>query len=86
MMAPCCSNYSAYTCCCKCNLSRTVWGLSKFLIARQDKNAAQVGEAVSKWIDAMNPQGFSGSACFQRGGWKRTCPAPIRTPALIQSS
>jgi len=32
--APCCSEYSAYTCCCECNISRTIWGLSVLSHAR----------------------------------------------------
>ena len=37
--APCCSDNSAYTCCCPCNISRTIWGLSQYMIAKQDATA-----------------------------------------------
>ncbi|OGY99751.1 MAG: hypothetical protein A2945_02010 [Candidatus Liptonbacteria bacterium RIFCSPLOWO2_01_FULL_52_25] len=30
--APCCSEFTAATCCCECNLTRAIWGLSKSLI------------------------------------------------------
>lgn len=69
--APCCDSYSAYTCCCKCNLSRTIWGLSKNLIANQEADSESVERTVRSWIAAVNPSGFSGSACFQDGGCKR---------------
>ena len=48
--APCCSNFSAATCCCECNLSRTIWGLSKFLIAREGRDAGEVRAAVTAWV------------------------------------
>lgn len=68
--APCCSKYTALTCCCACNLSRTVWGLSKHLIVAQNYGAEQVRESVSKWIQAVNPDGFSGKVC-ETGGCGR---------------
>ena len=70
--APCCSDNSAYTCCCTCNISRTIWGLSQYMIARQGASAEQVRAKVREWIAFINPKGFSGSACY-RGG----CPRPF---------
>ncbi len=70
--APCCSDNSAYTCCCSCNISRTVWGLSQYMIARQNATAEQVGAKVREWIAFINPKGFSGSACYTGG-----CPRPF---------
>lgn len=69
--APCCSQYSAYTCCCECNLARTIWGLSNHLIADLEYDAGQVRDAVSTWVDAVNPAGFTGNACFVSGGCGR---------------
>lgn len=67
MAAPCCSDYSAYTCCCECNLSRTVWGLSNHLIAQRGYDAEQVSAIVTEWLNFVNPQGFGGNACFDGG-------------------
>lgn len=70
MPAPCCSDSSAYTCCCSCNVSRTIWGLSNYLIAKQGKSVKQVREKVSEWIKFVNPEGYSGDSCY-RGGCPR---------------
>src|SRR3970040_3160998 len=48
--APCCSNYSILTCCCPCNLAKSVWGVSNFLIADQNYGAKQGKGAISEWI------------------------------------
>lgn len=69
--AACCADNSAYTCCCVCNLSRTVWGLTAHLIAERDYDAAQVQAAVKQWIQFVNPEGFSGNSCY-RGGCERS--------------
>jgi hypothetical protein len=65
--APCCSNRSAYTCCCPCNLTRTIWGLSKYLIAHEGQDADAVRAAVREWIAFVNPEGFTGNACYTGG-------------------
>ena len=64
--APCCSNYSMATCCCACNLSKTVWGLSKHLIADEGYGVEETRAAVESWIQLLNPAGYSGRACFER--------------------
>jgi hypothetical protein len=66
--AACCSKFSARTCCCPCNLAKTVWGLSAFLIVRQGANAAALEEGVRSWLAFVNPRGFSGKACDEPGG------------------
>jgi len=63
--APCCSTFPMATCCCPCNLAKSVWGLSSFLIAKKNYNVKQVKEAVIAWIQFTNPSGFNGKACFQ---------------------
>jgi hypothetical protein len=63
--APCCRNFSAATCCCECNLTRTIWGLSAFLISEKGFAAEQVRDAVNAWIQAVNSSGFSGDACYK---------------------
>ena len=65
--APCCSNFSAATCCCECNLAKTLWGLSNFLITEKDFRAEQVRHSVNAWIQAINPSGFPGDSCFTGG-------------------
>ena len=65
--APCCSDNSAYTCCCPCNMAKTWWGLSHHLIADEGYGAEEVRAAVEGWIDFINPQGFSGDACYKGG-------------------
>lgn len=74
--APCCSDNSAYTCCCPCNISRTIWGLSQYMIAKQNASADQVRSKVQEWIAFIGPKppdGFSGSACYTGH-----CPRPFK--------
>jgi hypothetical protein len=65
--APCCADNSAYTCCCQCNVSRTVWGLAHYMIAKQNAGARQVREKVQEWITFVNPKGYSGRSCYNGG-------------------
>jgi hypothetical protein len=65
--APCCSNFSAATCCCECNLSRATWGLSKYLISTLGYGAEQVWETVQRFHVAVNPDGFPGDTCSTGG-------------------
>jgi len=68
MQAACCDKFSQATCCCPCNLAKTVWGLSNYLIARQNASAAQVETTVKGWLKFVNPKGFSGDICDSAGG------------------
>ena len=70
MPAACCNDSSAYTCCCSCNLSKTIWGLSNYVISRHNASAPEVREVVTAWKDFTNPGGYSGSVCYT-GGCKR---------------
>lgn len=70
LRADCCSDKTAYTCCCECNISRTIWGLSQYMIAKQGATAEKVREKVQQWLSFINPNGFSGQACY-RGGCGR---------------
>jgi hypothetical protein len=65
--AVCCDDYTAYTCCCSCNLSKSLWGLSNYLIAVKGMDANQVAEATSRWIEFAGPGGFTGDACYTGG-------------------
>lgn len=68
--APCCSNNSAYTCCCPCNMSRAIWGLSARMIVNNGATARQVRDKVQEWVNFIAPDGFSGDGCY-RGGCGR---------------
>ena len=65
--APCCDQFSIATCCCPCNLAKSTWGLSKFLIAKQQATATQVRAAAAEWLQFTNPGGYTGDACFTKG-------------------
>ncbi len=65
--APCCDRYSIATCCCPCNLARSTWGLAKLLITRDQASAAQVKSAALDWLQFINPDGYTGDACFTKG-------------------
>ena len=67
MPAACCSGSTGYTCCCPCNLSKTIWGLSNYVIAKHGADAKQLRAAVDTWMGFVNPNGFSGNACYQGG-------------------
>lgn len=71
--APCCKDYSIATCCCPCNLAKSVWGLSHNLIVKRKFNVQQLKQAVSEWIQSMNPDGFTGDVCYTQG-----CNRPFR--------
>ncbi len=62
--APCCSDRSAYTCCCQCNLGRAWWGLSKVLITEHGQSADEVQANVERFIRDLRPQGFAGDSCY----------------------
>lgn len=64
MPAPCCNDYSMLTCCCPCILSKSVWGLSNFMITEKGYDAEQVGDAVSEWLNFTNEDGYAGDACY----------------------
>ena len=67
MPAACCSGSTAYTCCCPCNLSKTIWGLSNYVIAKHGADAKQLRGVVDTWMAFVNPNGFRGNACYQGG-------------------
>lgn len=65
--APCCGEFSAATCCCACNFSKSLWGLTHYLIAREGRNTGEVKSAALHWIAFTHPKGSSGKACFNGG-------------------
>lgn len=72
MPAACCDKFSQATCCCPCNLAKTVWGLSNFLIARQGATVSEVQAATRGWLKFVNPKGFTGNICDTAGGCGKT--------------
>ncbi len=70
--APCCADYSIATCCCPCNLAKSVWGLANYAIARLGYDTVRTRALVVDWLKATNPKGYTGDSCF-RGG----CPKPF---------
>jgi hypothetical protein len=65
--APCCAKFSIATCCCPCNLAKSSWGLSKYLIAEKQYSAPMVKKTILDWLHSSNPGGFTGDACFTGG-------------------
>jgi hypothetical protein len=70
--AACCDKFSQSTCCCPCNLAKTVWGLSNYMIVRQHATAAEVRTAARGWLKFVNRRGFTGDICDKAGGCGRT--------------
>jgi len=70
LKAVCCKEFSALTCCCPCNFSKSLWGMAHHLIAEKGYSASQVEEAARAWIAYVNPKGFTGDAC-DTGGCSR---------------
>jgi hypothetical protein len=66
-VAPCCDEYPMSTCCCECNLSRSVWGLSAYLITEKDYGVNQVQEAASQWLHFIRPDYYVGSELAEEG-------------------
>ena len=62
--AACCNQFSAATCCCECNLSRALWGLSKFLIVEKEASAEQVRESAKAFYASVNDDAFPGNTCM----------------------
>lgn len=61
--APCCSEYSVATCCCPCNLAKSVWGLSHYAIANLNYDAKKLNDAVLEWIEFTHKNGHAGDSC-----------------------
>ena len=50
LKAPCCDDNSMATCCCPCNLAKSVWGLSSYLIVEKNYDADQVRQSALEWL------------------------------------
>lgn len=62
--APCCSDYSILTCCCPCNLAKSVWGLANYSVAKLGQNEKQLRATILEWLHFVNPSGFTGNSCY----------------------
>lgn len=65
--APCCSDNTAATCCCPCNMAKSTWGLAKYLITEKGAGVEEVRQAARDWHRFINPAGFSGDVCYTGG-------------------
>jgi hypothetical protein len=63
----CCSKFSMLTCCCACNMAKTIWGLSNHVLAHEGADAKRLRAAVLQWTRFIGPKGFTGDACFKGG-------------------
>ena len=68
LKAPCCDDNSMATCCCPCNLAKSVWGLSSYLIAEKDYNAEQVRESALQWLRFIHSDYYVAQELRSRGG------------------
>jgi hypothetical protein len=69
--APCCEKFSAATCCCPCNLAKSIWGLSNYVIVERKGAEKEIQKSVRGWLTFINSKGFSGDACDAAGGCGR---------------
>ena len=67
LAAPCCDDYPMSTCCCVCNLSRSVWGLSAYLIRDKGYTADQVRNAALQWLHFIRPDYYVARALKDEG-------------------
>lgn len=66
-VAPCCDEYPMSTCCCECNLARSVWGLSAYLITEKGYGVDLVQESASQWLHFIRPDYYVGRALEDEG-------------------
>lgn len=50
LRAPCCDDNPMSTCCCPCNLAKSVWGLSSYLIVEKGYGVEEVRESALQWL------------------------------------
>ncbi len=50
LKAPCCDDKSMAACCCPCNLAKSVWGLSNYLVVEKNYDVDQVRESALQWL------------------------------------
>ncbi len=67
LVAPCCDDNSMYTCCCPCNLAKTVWGLSARLVVVDGYDAPAVREAALQWLRFIRRDYYKARELEQQG-------------------
>ncbi|HEY3348661.1 MAG TPA: hypothetical protein VGM13_02685 [Thermoanaerobaculia bacterium] len=63
----CCKKFSMLTCCCACNMAKTIWGLSNHMLAHEGADARRLRATVLEWTQFIGKKGFTGDACFKGG-------------------
>lgn len=67
LKAPCCDDNPMSTCCCDCNLAKSVWGLSGYLIAEKGFNAEDVRSSALQWLRFIHSDYYVGRELESRG-------------------
>ncbi len=67
LKAPCCDDNSMATCCCPCNLAKSVWGLGGYLVVEHGYDAEQVRESASQWLPFLQGDYYVREELKQRG-------------------
>ncbi len=67
LKAPCCDDNSMATCCCPCNLAKSVWGLSSYLIVEENYGVEQVRESTLEWLRFIHSDYYVGQELGNRG-------------------
>ena len=65
--AVCCDDNSMATCCCPCNLAKSVWGLSGHLVVEQGYGVEQVRGSASQWLHFIHGDYFVRQELEARG-------------------
>jgi len=67
LKAPCCDDNPMSTCCCDCNLAKSVWGLSGYLVAEKGFGAEEVREPALQWLRYIHSDYYVGQELRNRG-------------------
>jgi len=67
LAAPCCDEYPMSTCCCECNLSRSICVLYARAITEKGYGVNQVQEAALQWAHFIRPDYYVASGLEQEG-------------------
>jgi hypothetical protein len=67
LKAPCCDDNPMSTCCCDCNLAKSVWGLSSYLITEQGFGAEDVQASALQWLRFIHGDYYVGQELAERG-------------------
>ncbi|MGD2104377.1 MAG: hypothetical protein PVJ55_04590 [Anaerolineae bacterium] len=67
LKAPCCDDNPMSTCCCDCNLAKSVWGLSSYLIAEKDLGVDAVQDSALQWLRFIHSDYYIGRELADRG-------------------